>query len=124
MAMSMENLPSIFLTWINAFESPRYCLVALQHMQESAAGMPSSTEDTGWLAKSDASLAAAIKALRPESIILTLERSMLQFQDLDSREVLVATALFRMALPIVQQYRNILFDVVIRYAKPIDRSVG
>jgi len=97
-------------------------LVALQHMQESAAGMPSSTEDTGWLAKSDASLAAAIKALRPESIILTLERSMLQFQDLDSREVLVATALFRMALPIVQQYRNILFDVVIRYAK-LHRSI-
>ncbi|KAI9880197.1 MAG: AAA ATPase midasin [Pleopsidium flavum] len=92
-------------------------LVALQRMRKSAAGMPSSTGDTAWLAKFDARLAAAIKALRCERIILTLEGLMLQCQGLDLRELPVATALFRMALPIVQQYRNILFDVFIRYAE-------
>jgi len=91
-------------------------LVALQNMQISANDMPISTEDTAWLTKSDSCLVATFKALNPDIIFSKLEESMSQLQNLDSSDLLVGTALFRMIMPMVQQYRNIVSDVFRRYA--------
>ena len=91
-------------------------LVSLQHTQSSAKGLPSSTEDAAWLIKSDSCLVATFKALSPDIITSKLEDSMSELQNLDASELLTGSALFRMIMPMVQQYRNILSDVFRRYA--------
>ena len=91
-------------------------LVAIQQMQVSANSMPLSTEDAAWLTKSDSCLVATFKALNPDTVISKLEECMSQLQNLDSSELLAGTALFRMVVPMVQQYRNIVSDVFLRYA--------
>jgi hypothetical protein len=93
-------------------------LVALQNMQISANDMPISTEDTAWLTKSDSCLVATFKALNPDIIISKLEESMSQLQNLDSSDLLVGTALFRIIMPMVQQYKtsSLMFSDVMLYS--------
>ncbi|PQE19082.1 hypothetical protein CJF30_00007426 [Rutstroemia sp. NJR-2017a BBW] len=94
-------------------------LAATEKYQKSLADMPTSTEDQGWLMKSDTILGTSIKALHCDNITeqLTQAFDVLRHLDLtDSQTSKSAGALFAVAIPIIQQYHNTLKISISRYA--------
>ncbi|KAI9048875.1 hypothetical protein LZ554_006731 [Drepanopeziza brunnea f. sp. 'monogermtubi'] len=93
-------------------------LVAIERYKKAVAEMPTSTEDPVWLIRNDTCLSSAIKALHSDNISEQLDQA---FEILpcinlgDEHTSKSAGAIFAVALPILQQYLNILQESVIRY---------
>lgn len=95
-------------------------LVAMQRMQEISSTIPSSDEDATWLIHVDTSLAASLKNLHARDVNDLLREAMDRMQYLDATndgDIFAAGALFALALPIVQQFRNILQICFNRHAE-------
>jgi len=95
-------------------------LVAIEKHKKAINDLPSSTEDPGWLVKNDTCLRNAIKSLHCDNITGQVEQAfeLLRGLDLEDDQISkTAGAIFAVALPILQQYYNILQDAIIRYAQ-------
>lgn len=116
--MNGEHRPSLVDLDNSVSNASRFILVVMQRMQEIYSTIPSSDEDATWLIRADSSLAASLKNLHPREVNDLLREAMGQIQYLGTAnddDVLAACALFALALPIVQQYRNILEVAFNRY---------
>ncbi|TVY82548.1 Midasin [Lachnellula suecica] len=94
-------------------------LVAIQKHQKSIGDLPGSTEDPNWFVKNDVSLVNNIKSLHSDNVISQIGEAfeMLRLLNLEESETSnAAGAVFAVALPIFQQYFNILQQSIIRYA--------
>ena len=101
----------------NALDS---ILVAVQRMQEVSSKIPSSTEDASWLLRADFLFVDSLKNLNPREINTLFQEAVSRIQylnDENDSDVLVAAALFRVALPIVEEYGSILQMSFNRYAE-------
>ncbi|KAL2064559.1 hypothetical protein VTL71DRAFT_3696 [Oculimacula yallundae] len=93
-------------------------LVAIEKYKKAVAELPSSTEDPGWLIKNDTSLSSAIKSLHSENISEELNQAfaILRLINLKHEKTSkAASAIFAVALPILQQYAQTLRESVARY---------
>ena len=85
-------------------------LVAVQGIEKTGLSMPSSDRDVAWLCRTDATLVNSLKKSQTRSITGMFEDAMGQIYRIrteDGRDLDVASAVFAMALPIVQQYHDI-----------------
>lgn len=111
--VSLETLDQKLSTICNTI------LAAMEKYQKSISDLPTSTEDQGWLIKSESILSNSIKALHCESIAAQIQNSfgILRCLNLDNNDTSrSAGAIFAVALPIVQQYYNTLEESITRYA--------
>ena len=95
-------------------------LVAMQRLQEVSVTSPSSDEDATWLIRADSSSAAFLKALRPHEVRDLLREALNQVGNLNAANddhLSTASALFALALPIVQQFHSVLQISFDRYAE-------
>ena len=95
-------------------------LVAVQGIEKTALSMPSSGQDVAWLCRTDASLVDSLKMSHTRSIMGKFEDAMRQIhriQTEDGRDLEVASAVFAMALPIVQQFHDIQKGTLDRYVR-------
>ncbi|KAI9675420.1 MAG: hypothetical protein M1817_001324 [Caeruleum heppii] len=95
-------------------------LVALQQVQPSLPNLPTSVDEPQWLMQCDKTLDAYVKSLRMPELQTRILQAIDQFCGLINIEKgLVtsgATALFSLALPILQQYANICHEATERQA--------
>ncbi|KAM0175322.1 hypothetical protein ACHAPF_005582 [Botrytis cinerea] len=94
-------------------------LAAMEKYHGSISDLPTSTEDQGWLIKSDTTLVNSIKALHCDNIAGQIKQSFAILQRLNLADDNVsrsAGAIFAVALPIIQQYYNTLEESITRYA--------
>ena len=92
-------------------------LVGVQNMHGILRLLPSSDKESAWLLQSEKLTAKIFKTLHAHHTSSSLQEVLLQLQHLTSTgldEIKIATALCAIVVPIVQQYRNILRDVVHR----------
>jgi midasin len=95
-------------------------LVSIEKHKKSMIDLPTSTEDPSWLVKNDAALSQGIKSLHSDIISeqLVFAFGTLRGVDLNDQKISKATgAIFAAALPILQQYFNILQQAIARYAQ-------
>ena len=101
----------------NALDS---ILVVVQRMQEVSSKLPSSTEDASWLLRADFLFVDSLINLNPCEINKLFQGAVNRIQylnDENDSDVLVASALFTVALPIFEEYRCILQVSFNRYAE-------
>ncbi|ESZ93228.1 hypothetical protein SBOR_6384 [Sclerotinia borealis F-4128] len=94
-------------------------LAAMEKYQKSIVDLPTSTEEQGWLMKSDTILANSIRALHCESVAEQLKQSFDILRHLNLTDDVTsqgAGAIFAVSLPIIQQYYNTLEENIVRYA--------
>lgn len=94
-------------------------LVAIEKFKKVVSELPTSSDDQTWLIKNDSCLLSAIKALHSEHVSDQLDEAfeVLRLVNLeDDNTSKSASAVFSVALPILQQYLNILKESVARYA--------
>jgi midasin len=91
-------------------------LVAIKNFSTSVEQIPSSTEDTAWLVKSDSSLLDSIASLHIREITARIRHSFELFSLENIHLGKVVGAIFAVALPIFHQYFNIVQQSVVRYA--------
>jgi len=94
-------------------------LVAIEKFSTALEQLPGSTEDPAWLAKNDSILLDSISNLHIREITVRINHSFELLNDLslgNARLGKVAGALFAVALPILQQYFNLVQQSLIRYA--------
>ncbi|TAQ87529.1 hypothetical protein B7494_g4151 [Chlorociboria aeruginascens] len=95
-------------------------LVAIEKHKKSITDLPTSTEDLSWFAKNDNSLASSIKSLHCENIRQQIKQAFNILRSLDLEDAATskaASAIFAVALPILQQYTNILQKAITRYGE-------
>jgi len=95
-------------------------LVAVQGIERIQLSIPSSHQDASWLSRTDASITDSLNMSHMRDIKDLLEDAMLKIHRIqtdDGRGLGVAGAIFAMALPIVQQYRDIQKGTLDRYAR-------
>jgi midasin len=120
--LAAEDLPEKTITDLDSKLST-VCdtiLVAIEKHKKATTDLPSSTDDPNWLVKNDTSLANSIGSLHSDNIISQIGEAfnILRCLNLkDSTTSKTAGAVFTVALPIFQQYFNILQQSVIRYAQ-------
>ncbi|KAL8900357.1 MAG: hypothetical protein Q9207_005736, partial [Kuettlingeria erythrocarpa] len=86
-------------------------LVTIQNL-EKAMSAHTSLEDVNWLVNSEAAIAKGAKALHMDEIRSSLEDAMAIMHRLSQEDLLTATALTAMVLPIIQQYRDICHNLL------------
>ena len=84
-------------------------LVAIQRTREACMSTPTTDEDAAWLHRMNYSLASSHEGLRTTEITLLLETTLATMQALsaDDNALEAASAVCAMAMPILEQYRNI-----------------
>ena len=84
-------------------------LVAIQRTREASMSTPTTDEDAAWLHRVEFSLASSHEGLRTTEINLLLETALATMQRLsaDDDALEAASAVCAMAMPILEQYRNI-----------------
>jgi midasin len=95
-------------------------LLAIEKHQKYNGELPTSSEDSGWLIKNEATIARSIKALHSEDITTQLQEAFKILRCLnleDDKITRTASAIFAVLQPVLQQYYNILQRTVIRYAE-------
>lgn len=95
-------------------------LVAVQGIERIHSSMPSSRQDASWLSRTNARIEDSLKMSHMRDIKDLLEDAMLKIRRIqteDGRGLGVAGAVFAMALPIVQQYRDVQKGTLDRYAR-------
>ncbi|KAF7863118.1 hypothetical protein EAF04_007201 [Stromatinia cepivora] len=94
-------------------------LAAMEKYHKSTGDLPTSTEDQGWLIRSDTILANSIKALHSENVADQIKQSFAILRSLNLSDDNIsrgAGAIFAVAFPIIQQYYNTLEESITRYA--------
>ena len=94
-------------------------LVAIKKFSNSVEQLPGSTEDSAWLIRSDSSMLDGITSLHIREITTRINNSFKLLNDLSLDHTYlgkVVGAIFAVALPIFQEYFNIVQQSVIRYA--------
>ncbi len=95
-------------------------LVAIEQYKKSIFNLPTSTEEPAWLAKTETCLTTALKALHCGNITEQVEEAFDILRNLDLGDAAIsktASALFAVALPILQQYFNTLQSASMRYGQ-------
>ncbi len=95
-------------------------LVAVQNIERIHLSIPSSHQDASWLSRANASLADSLRMSHIRDIKNLLEDAMLKIhriQTEDGTDLNVACAVLAMALPIVQQYRNMHKETLDAYVR-------
>ncbi|RDW65425.1 midasin [Coleophoma crateriformis] len=95
-------------------------LVAIEKHKKALAALPTSTEDPSWLIQNDTALTKSMQALRSDTISSGIEEAFSVLRKLDLNDATIskaAGAVFALALPILQQYFNILQQNIIRCAQ-------
>jgi midasin len=93
-------------------------LVAVEKHKKAISELPTSSEDPGWFVKNEACLTNAINSLYCENVTQHIDQAFdilrsLDLEDLSTSKI--AAAIFAVALPILQQYLNILQQTITRY---------
>ena len=117
--MSDERLTNLVDLDGNVSKAMNLVLVAVQRVQDVSSTYPSSSEDATWLTRADHSSASCLKTLHLCEINDLLLEAMNQVQYFgmaDKDDVPAAGALFSVAFPIFQQFRNITYNSLNRYA--------
>ena len=94
--------------------------VSLQYVHESLAAIPRSSTDSGWLIRADTMLLKAVKSFYVHHITGLLRDVLASLSCLatnDPQDLCAAAALCAVALPILQQYRQIYHTAIQRYLK-------
>ena len=102
------------------FKAINSILVAMQRMQEVTPAIPSSIEDAAWLIDAEFCFGKMLKNLYPREVNTLLREAMDQIQYLsaaNNTDVSAAGAVFALALPIIQQFRNTVQISFDRYAE-------
>ncbi|KAF4625784.1 hypothetical protein G7Y89_g12380 [Cudoniella acicularis] len=95
-------------------------LVAIEKHKKALSELPTSTEDPGWLVNNDSVLASSIKSLHCDNVTAQIGEAFDILRNIelsDPNTSKAAGAVFAAALPILQQYFNILQQAVIQYAQ-------
>ena len=95
-------------------------LVAVQRMSEKSANLPESEEEQKWLLHIDTSLAESLKTLHLQGIAQLLDNALSGLKHLDAHhgeDLQIASAISTMALPIVEQFHNVVVSALGRYVK-------
>ena len=90
--------------------------VALQDMTVVQSGAVKSPQDAAWLTSSDATATLSMKALCIEKITATFDTALNQIHLLDDASFPLATSLFIIVTPIIEQYYCICRQVLEEYA--------
>ncbi len=97
-----------------------YVLVAVQRVQETLSSLPISDDDPNWLLRSEMLLSRGQQELHPAKIAGIFEDALYQTQRIESSSddtLRVTGALCALALPILDQYRAIVWAAFERHAK-------
>ncbi|WQF75904.1 Putative von Willebrand factor, type A, AAA+ ATPase domain, midasin, midasin, AAA lid domain 7 [Colletotrichum destructivum] len=92
---------------------PNLCdtvLVALQEYKKTMAGLPSSSEDSGWLAKASAVRISGLNTLYINAIVSKIEACLAALESVDLEQPklsALSSSLLAVVLPILQQYASI-----------------
>lgn len=116
---SLEDLDQKLSTVCNTI------LAAMEKYHKSISDLPTSTEEQGWLLKTDTILANSIKSLHCENVAEQIKQSFAILRSLNLADSSIsrgAGAIFAVALPIIQQYYNTLEESNARYAT-LHRSI-
>ena len=89
--------------------------VALQEMFEAQTSAFPPPKDAGWLTKSGAATVSWIKALHIEQVTVALEAALHQVRLVDHANIPMATSLFIVVTPIIEQYYYICCQVLKGY---------
>ncbi|RFU29962.1 hypothetical protein B7463_g6350, partial [Scytalidium lignicola] len=92
--------------------------VAIEKYKKTVDNIPTSTDEQGWLVKANSCISNSITSLHSDSIVEDLQQAFQIFAALDladNKISSVSCAIFTVALPIIQQYYNILREAVTRY---------
>jgi midasin len=94
-------------------------LVAIQRMPEARTSIPATEEDAAWFIRTDEYLADISRGLGVREVNVLLDNTLSKLQHLSTSDGVlhVAAALSAMAMPIVQQYRNIQQITLARHVK-------
>ena len=95
-------------------------LLAIEKHQKSNTELPTSTEDPGWLVKNEAVIANCINSLHSDYVTQQLQQAFEVLRGLnleDDKISRTAAAIFAVAQPVLEQYKNILHQTVTRYAE-------
>ena len=95
-------------------------LIAVQGIEKAHLSIPSSDQESGWLAHTNHSLADGLKLAHTRDIGSLLEDVMFKIHRIQTKDDVglnVAGAIFAMALPTIQRYRDIQKENLDRYAK-------
>lgn len=90
-------------------------LVAIQQLGEIFTMGSFSPKDSGWLTNSESTLTSCLQVLHPQKIVRLLEAASSSIHRIESsngNELSVAAALCALAMPILQQYRNALDNLL------------
>ncbi|TPX21820.1 hypothetical protein DIZ76_015784 [Coccidioides immitis] len=93
--------------------------VVLQRLSNCLSSYPASTENTGWLAKTDSVLSKALEELHMEEIANSMSSVLNTIRLISMQtpnELDTVIAIISSLLPIMHQYRYICVDLVHRYA--------
>jgi midasin len=93
-------------------------LVAIEKHKKAISELPTSSEDSGWFVKNEACFTSAINSLYYENIMQHIDQAFDILRSLDLEDPSTsktASAIFAVALPILQQYLSILQQTITRY---------
>ncbi|KAL2047257.1 hypothetical protein N7G274_001276 [Stereocaulon virgatum] len=94
-------------------------LVAIQRMPEACTSIPATQEDAAWFVRTDEYLAEISRGLGAREVNVLLNNTLSKLQHLSASDGVldVAAAVSAMAMPIIQQYRNIQQTILARHIK-------
>ena len=90
-------------------------LVAVQGMERVSSGIPESDEQSGWLMQGEKALSVSLKNLHCRQVSHLLADVTSNVQHLSSQDIMMASALCAISMPIFQQYYNIVEFALFRY---------
>ncbi|KAL8928816.1 MAG: hypothetical protein Q9208_001594 [Pyrenodesmia sp. 3 TL-2023] len=88
-----------------------WVLVTIQNL-EKIMFAPWSMEDAGWLVNSETALAKSMQTLHVDEICTSLGETVAMMRWLSQEDLITATALTAMVLPIIQQYRDVCHNLL------------
>lgn len=95
-------------------------LVAVEKHKKAIKDLPESSDEPGWFVKHDSALVSSIKSLHSDHIIAQIEQAFEILRAIDLSDLATsktASAIFAVALPILQQYFATLQQAVKRYSQ-------
>ncbi|KAH0536881.1 hypothetical protein FGG08_006284 [Glutinoglossum americanum] len=94
-------------------------LTAVQKLPEVLVLLPTTVEDSHWMVKQETALISILKSLHVKEVILSIESVLNELKQLEipgSGEPAAIAAVFAMALPILQQYKDLVHGAIERFA--------
>ncbi|KAI9782381.1 MAG: hypothetical protein M1839_005254 [Geoglossum umbratile] len=94
-------------------------LAAVQKLPEVLRQLPTTIDDSSWLVKQETALTANIRNLHAREIVSSISETLSELEQLDipgGQKPAVVAAVFAVALPIIQQYKNLVNEAIERFA--------